>query len=394
MIPVFKPAIDADTIKAAVDALHLGWLGMGSYVREFEEELTKLLELGDDRTAIAVNTGTSALHLALLSAGVGPGDEVITPSLNNIGDLQAVGMCGAEPVFVDIREDDLAIDPKLIPAIIGPRTKAIIALHYMGVPCRIDEIHEVGRAHGIRVVEDAAHAIGTRTRSRRIGSFGDIACFSFDAIKTVTCIDGGAVVLPRQCAGPLYPQRLLGMTQPNERLYSNARAYHFDVHEQGFRYHLANLHAAIGTSQLRALPTFIANRQKCARTYNESFRDLPGLIAPNSDFSDVSLFHYVVRVAGGGRDEFREHLRACGVDTGVHWLPAHWFSKFRTCRGADALPVTDRVGSEIVTLPLWSSMDEDTISTVVDAVRGFKRSGSAVRRGDATRDRDRVASGK
>ena len=141
MIPVFKPAIDADTIKAAVDALHLGWLGMGSYVREFEEGLAKLLELGDDRTVIAVNTGTSALHLALLSAGVGPGDEVITPSLNNIGDLQAIGMCGAEPVFVDVREDDLAIDPELIAAAIGPRTKAIIALHYMGIPCRIDEIH-------------------------------------------------------------------------------------------------------------------------------------------------------------------------------------------------------------------------------------------------------------
>ena len=385
MIPVFKPQIDADTIKAAVDALHLGWLGMGSYVREFEEELAKLLELGEDRTVIAVNTGTSALHLALLSAGVGPGDEVITPSLNNIGDLQAIGMCGAEPVFIDIREDDLAIDPKLIPAAIGPRTKAIIALHYMGVPCRIDEIHEVARAHGLRVIEDAAHATGTRAQSRRIGSFGDIACFSFDAIKTVTCIDGGAVVLPKESAGPLYPQRLLGMTQPNERLYSNARAYHFDVHEQGFRYHLANLHAAIGTTQIRALPTFIANRRKYARMYNEAFRDLPGLVVPNSDFSDVSLFHYVVRVADGGRDEFREHLRTCDVDTGVHWLPGHWFSKFQTCRGANALPVTDRVGSEIVTLPLWSFMDEDTLATVIDAVGGFRSSGSTVKKSQAAR---------
>jgi dTDP-4-amino-4,6-dideoxygalactose transaminase len=175
------------------------------------------------------------------------------------------------------------------------------------------------------------------------------------------------------------------MTQPNERLYSNARAYEFDVPEQGFRYHLANLHAAIGTTQIRALPTFITNRQKYGRAYNESFRDVPGLIVPNSDFTDVSVFHYVVRVTGGGRDEFRQHLRAGGVDTGVHWLPGHWFSKFRTCRGANALPVTDRVGSEIVTLPLWSFMDEDTLATVVDAVRSFKRGSSTVRQGDAAR---------
>jgi dTDP-4-amino-4,6-dideoxygalactose transaminase/RimJ/RimL family protein N-acetyltransferase len=371
MIPVFRPHIDTDTVKAAVDALHLGWLGMGSFVRDFEAELAKVLEVPDDRAVVAVNTCTSALHLALLSLGVGPGDEVITPSLNNIGDFQAIGMCGARPVFADIREEDLALDPTKLASAIGPRTKAIIPLHYMGVPCQIDAIYDVARSHGIGVVEDAAHATGTRVRGRPIGSFGDLVCFSFDAIKTVTCIDGGAVLLPKEKAQELYPRRLLGMTQSNDRLYSNARAYEFDVYEQGFRYHLANLHAAIGLSQLRALPTFIENRRRYGRLYNEALADVPGLVVPQTNFDDVSLFHYVVRVTGGRRNEFREHLRNRGVDTGMHWLPGHWFTWLKNCRGASDLPVTDQVGSEIVTLPLWSSMDERTLETVIGAVRSF-----------------------
>lgn len=372
MIPVFRPHIDAETIKSAVDSLHLGWLGMGSYVGEFETELAKLLRLEEEQEVVAVNTGTSALHLALLSAGVGPGDEAITSSLNNIGDFQAIGMCGAKPVFVDILDDNFAINPTLIQNAIGPRTKAIIALHYMGVPCRIDEVCKIARAHGIPVIEDAAHATGTFLGSRAIGTIGDFGCFSFDAIKTVTCIDGGAVVLPKERAKELYARRLLGMTQSNERLYSNSRAYQFDVVAQGFRYHLANLHAAIGLTQLRDLPTFIANRRKYGRIYNEALRDVDGIITPKSDFDDVSLFHYVVRVMDGRRDEFRQHLKERGVDTGVHWLPGHWFTWLKSCRGADALPVTDRIGGEIVTLPLWSSMDEGSLATIIDAVRDFE----------------------
>lgn len=244
MIPVFKPYIGSDTIKAAVDALDLGWLGMGSYVKEFEERLTTYLELPLQYCLVAVNTCTSALHLALLTAGVGPGDEVITPALNNIGDFQAIGMCGARPVFVDICEDNMGIDPELIEPALGPNVKAIIALHYTGLPCRIDGVLEVARKYRLRVIEDAAHALGTRWQGKMVGSYGDIICFSFDPIKTLTCIDGGAIVVPRaEEAEMLFPARLLGMTQSNEQLYSNNRAYHFDVLGQGFRYHLANLHA-------------------------------------------------------------------------------------------------------------------------------------------------------
>lgn len=372
MIPVFKPHIDAATIKSAVDALELGWLGMGSYVKSFEEQLARFLELPEPRRLVAVNTCTSALHLALRLAEVGPGDEVITPALNNIGDFQAIGMCGARPVFVDLREDDLGIDPELVERAIGPRTKAIIALHYMGIPCRVGEILEIARRRNLRVIEDAAHAIGTRWNGKMVGSYGDLACYSFDAIKTLTCIDGGAVVTrSAEEADRLYPARLLGMTQPNDRLYSNNRAYQYDVTEQGFRYHLANLHASVGLSQLAKLPEFITNRRGYCLEYNRLLGDLPGVIVPRSSFEDTSVFHYVIRVLDGNRAGLAQHLKARGIDTGIHWIPGNRLTWLRDCRGADQIPITDRVGDEILTLPLWSYMTSDVIERVATAIREF-----------------------
>jgi dTDP-4-amino-4,6-dideoxygalactose transaminase len=372
MLPVFKPYIDDETQRAAREALDLGWLGMGSYVQSFEEELSRFLELSPGRRVVAVNTGTSALHLALLAAGVGHADEVITPALNNIGDFQAIGLCGARPVFADIREEDLGIDVDSAERLLGPRVKAVIALHYMGIPCDVERVYRFASTHGLRVIEDAAHAVGTRHAGKPIGSRGDLTCFSFDPIKTLTCIDGGAVVTstPEE-AEKIYPARLLGMTQSNERLYSNNRAYSFDVVGQGFRYHLANLHAAIGLSQLRRLPDFISNRRRYARAYNEALADVDGVVTPRSDFEDVSVFHYVIRVLDGKREDLRQHLSDWGIDTGIHWIPGHWLSWLKDCRGADRVPVADRIGSEIVTLPFWSFMGDDDLARVVGGIRSF-----------------------
>lgn len=372
MIPVFKPYIGSDTIKASVDALDLGWLGMGSYVKEFEEKLSQYLDLPEHYRLVAVNTCTSAIHLSLLAAGVRPGDEVITPALNNIGDLQAISMCGARPVFVDICEDDLGINPELITPLLGPKVKAIIPLHYTGLPCRIDKILEIAHYNNIRTIEDAAHAIGTKVRGKMVGAYGDITCFSFDAIKTLTCIDGGAIVVPSaEEAEKLYPARLLGMTQSNERLYSNNRAYSFDVLDQGFRYHMANLHANIGLSQLKKLPLFILNRRKYCRQYNQILSDIPGIITPQTNFNDLSIFNYVIRVLNGQRNALAEYLSNNGIDTGIHWVPGNRFSWFKDCRGANNIPVTDKIGDEIMTLPLWSFMEDEVLEKITRTIINF-----------------------
>jgi len=372
MIPVFKPHIGPAEFEAAQSALEMGWLGMGSYVKEFEDALALALELPDERRVVAVNTCTSALHLALELAGVGPGDEVITPALNNIGDFQAIAMSGAKPVFADIEETTLGIDPDSLLAMITPKVKAVIALHYMGVPCEITRVREIAKNHSLRVIEDAAHAIGTKHQGSTIGSTGDLTCFSFDPIKTITCIDGGAVVTQNsEEAGRLYPSRLLGMTQKNSSLYSNTRALRYDVLQKGYRYHLANLHAAIGLQQLRMLPQFIERRQRYCRLYNRLFDDISEIVVPQTDFSHVSPFNYVIRVLDGKRSDLQASLQNEGIDTGIHWVPGNRFTWLKDCRGARRIPLTDRIGNEILTLPLWSFMEDAIVELIANTVRTF-----------------------
>jgi len=381
MLPVFKAQIDDDTIAAAAAVLGSGWLGMGGVVESFEHELARFLELPDERKVVAVNTGTSALHLALLAAGVRAGDEVITPAFNNLGDFQAIAACGADPVFCDVHDDDLTLDLDSCWSLLGPRVKAILPLHYMGFACDA-AVYDFARANGLRVVEDACHAIGSRwpvnagMARRRIGAVGDLQCFSFDPIKTITCIDGGAVTCGEDEVETIRRARLLGVAQPPERRYVEvgrslaAADGRYDVHGPGFRYHLANVHAAIGLSQLEHLPAWIDARRSYATYYNDAFAELP-LRTPPGSLDGVSLFGYAVRVPGARREQLRAHLRERGVDSGVHWRPGHWLSWFSGCRGADRLPVSDWVGDEITTLPLWSLMSEDDCDQVVDAVGSF-----------------------
>jgi len=362
-IPVFKPYLGADTSKAALDALDLGWLGMGSYVRDFEERLATVLECRD-RRVVAVNTGTSALHLAMLVAGVGPGDEVITPSFNNIGDFQAILAVGAQPVFCDIEEGSLGIDVEKAERLVSPRTKAVIGMDYAGVPCELEALEAMGRRHGLTVIHDAAHSLGTRLNGRSMADFGDITVFSFDPVKIVTCIDGGALVVrSADQVEALHRYRLLGMDQSATRMYTNNRAWTYDVAVQGYRYHLANLHASIGLSQLDRLPEFIDTRRDACRAYAELLRGVDGLTLPDTDFTDVAPFIYYVRVTGGRRDALIAAMLERGVDTGIHWIPGHYFSLLKGARRGD-LPVTERVGSEILTLPLHSFMPLATVSRV------------------------------
>ncbi len=371
-IPVFKPHIGVDTVNAAVDALDLGWLGMGSYVKEFEEGLAAYLQL-KDKSVVAVNTGTSALHLAMLLVGVRQGDEVITPSLNNIGDFQAIKAAGGEPVFCDIHEDTLGIDVEKAEALIGPKTKAIIAMDYAGVPCRLDDVHDMARRHGLRVIHDAAHSLGSRYKGRLVGSFSDIAVFSFDPVKTMTCIDGGALVVEsREDVERLHRYRLLGMDQSSSRLYSNNRAWTYDVATPGFRYHLANLHASIGLSQLKRLDEFIASRRRAWQRYTELLAGADGIVVPQVDVQDVAPFIYCVRVQGGRRHHLIESLQERGIDTGIHWIPAHNFTFLNGCRRGD-LSVTDRIGEEILTLPLHSYMETHVVERIARAVSAVLR---------------------
>lgn len=376
-IPVFKPLIDQEEIAASREALELGWLGMGSYVGQFEEAL-KTFFGASDRYVTAVSTGHAAIHLGLLAMGIGPGDEVITPSFNNAADFQAILATGAEPVFCDIDNDTLCIDLNKAAELVSPRTKAVIVMDYDCVLCDHDKVAEFAHAHGLRVLHDAAHAFGSKYKGRMVGSFSDVSVFSFDPVKTITCIDGGAVVVrTEEELRQLHEMRLIGMSQPAQVMYTNARAWTYDMRTIGFRYHMANLHAAIGLAQLAKIEKIAESRRAACRYYNENLSGIPEVIVPKTDFVDITPFLYYVRVPGAKREALRSFLSERGIDTGIHWQPGHWFTLLKNCRRGD-LRVTDQVGKETLSLPLHSMMAAESLDRVVCGVRDFfAREGAA-----------------
>ena len=371
-IAVFEPYLGHDTLGAVAQAFHERWLGMGASTKEFEDRLAEFLDL-QGRQVVATNTGTSALHLALLSAGASPGVEVIVASFNFVADHQAITATGATPAFCDIEDETLGLDPERVRELVNERTAIVLPLHFSGIPSRIDEIYDLAREHRLRVVEDATHAIGSSVGDRKIGSFGDITCFSFDPVKVITSIDGGALVLPEaEDIAAVQQGRLLGIDRDTVERYKNRRAWEYDVVRPGYRYHLSNVLARVGLSQLARIDEFVANRRAYCRQYQERLAAVEGIRIPSTSYDEVSPFIYWIRVADGRRAALMEHLRDRGVATGIHFMPAHSYSLYRDCPRGE-LEVTERVSSEIVTLPLHSFMHKADIEYICEAIVGFFR---------------------
>jgi len=369
-IPVFKPLLGKDTVEHISKILDIGWLGMGSNTKEFEDKLSDYFEL-NDRYVIATNTATSALHLALRAMNIGENDEVITPSFNCVADQQAIRMAGAEPVMCDILEGNLDIDCEKAEELITEKTKAIVPLHYAGIPCNLEKVYALANKYNLRVIEDCCHAIGTTINGKKLGSFGDTAFFSFDAVKTITSIDGGCIIVKtKEEFEKIRHMRLLGMSKDTIERYKNKRAWDYDVVTEGYRYHLNNVMAGVGISQLKKINEIISSRQNVCREYNKSFGNIFGLIIPHTDFRDISPFIYVVRVLDGKRDQLVDHLKSLSIDTGIHWKPVHRFSYFSNSKCSD-LSVTNQVADEIITIPLHSNMKSEFIKRVIKGVISF-----------------------
>lgn len=369
-IPVFKPLIQSEEINAAVESLKNGWLGMGSSVGQFEDALKSYLGC-EDRYVVAVSTGHAALHLSMMLIGLKPGDEVITPSFNNIADFQAILAVGAKPVFCDINEETLCIDVEQAEKLINPNTKAIVAMDYDCFLADHDAIRELAARHSLRVIHDAAHSFGSFYKGKKVGTFSDICMFSFDPVKTITCIDGGVLVVKtREEVELLHRMRLIGMGQPASMMYGNQRAWTYDVDCLGFRYHMANLHAAVGLSQLAKISEITESRQNSCSLYNEMLSEVEGVMVPNSDFKEVTPFLYYIRVHPDKRQALRDYLKESGIDTGIHWQPGHWFSLLSEMPKGD-LSVTDKIAKEILSLPLHSFMPTEDIIFICSSIRVF-----------------------
>ena len=367
MIPVQRPYLGQEELEAVRRVFDTRWLGMGAFTKEFEDKLREFLGV---KHAIAVNTGTSALHISLDSIGVQPGDEVIVPSLTFVASVQAIIAVGGRPVFCDVLSDTLNLSLQDAIDRVTDRTKAIMPVHYGGLACEMDDLLSFAHKRKIWVVEDAAHAFGSTYKGRKIGTLGDITCFSFDPIKNITCGEGGAVVTDNDdIARCVIQKRILGIDNDTWSRYRNERNWFYEVTTPGYRYHLSNINAAIGLEQLKRMETFKARKREIVRRYNEAFKDVDGLALIDYKLEETFPFFYIVRVLNEKRDTFIEYLKERGIGTGVHYIPNHIHPVFAQYRVP--LPVTEQLSEEILTLPLYYDMTEEDVDLVIKSVTRF-----------------------
>ncbi len=369
MIPVFRPSFDEDEWRALREPLENGWVTIGPKVKEFEQ---RFAEYVGAHHAVALNSGTAAIHEALRGFDVS-GGEVITTSLTFVSTNHCILYENATPVFADIEEDTFNINPDEIERLITPRTKAIMVVHYGGHACDMDRILQVARPRGIRVIEDAAHACGTEYKGRKVGAISDAACFSFHAVKNMTTGDGGMVTFDEDALDErLRHLRWMGLTGDTWARSSGAAgasySWYYEAEEIGFKYYMNDIAAAIGLVQLSKLDRMNARRRELTRYYNELFTGVDWVRRPvEHSYTHSSNHNYVVRVPN--RDDLIVYLRERGVSASVHYVPNHFYEMYRQFP-AD-LPVTERVWKEMVTLPLFPDMTESQVEQVVGAVRDF-----------------------
>ncbi|MGI9591752.1 MAG: DegT/DnrJ/EryC1/StrS family aminotransferase [Myxococcota bacterium] len=355
-IQLQRPYLGEAELAAVREVFESGYLGMGPVAARFERRVAGLLGASH---VVAVNTGTSALHLALEALELPEGSEVIVPSLTYVATIQAILAARLVPVFCEAREQDLNLDVDDATARITPRTGAILPVHYAGVPCAMDRLMALAAERGLRIVEDAAHAFGSSSKGQPVGRLGDVTCFSFDPIKNVTCGEGGAVVTEDQAVAERVRRlRVLGIDPATRQ-----------VGGPGWRCHLPDVNAAIGLAQLDRMSEHAARKREIAARYDAALAGLPGIALLEHDLSETFPFFYVIRVLDGRRQELVAHLSERGIGSGVHYPANHLQPVFE--RSDLRLPRTERLCEEILTIPLYVGLSDAELARVIEALRDF-----------------------
>ena len=358
MLGFQPPAVGEEEIAAVAETLRSGWLTTGPRAAELERRMAEYLEA---EHVLALASGTAAIHLALVAIGVGPGDEVITTSITWPATANVIVHTGATPVFVDVREEDLNIDPAGVTEALTERTKAILPVDLAGQPCDLEPLLAVG----LPVVEDAAHAAESRYRGRKIGSISDATCFSLYATKNITSGEGGLIATNRDDVAEAV-QDLRLMRRGDGSLY--------DIAVPGYKANLSDVLASIALVQLDKIEGHAAIRRRQFALYDEAVAELDGVTPLARDERDTHAYHlYVVRIdaerAGAPRDEYQRALREENVATSIHFLPVHQLSYYRERFPQQApLPVTERAGSEVLSLPLSPAHSDEDIADAIDAL--------------------------
>jgi perosamine synthetase len=387
-IPVFRPGFGAEELEALADVFKSGWIGPGPRAARFEE---RFAEFVGARYAVSVTSCTAALHLTLLSLGLGPGDEVLVPSLTFASTAHAAVYCGCDVTFVDVDLQTRGMDPADLAAKISSRSRAVIPVHYGGHPCRMDEIWEIASRHGLLVVEDAAHACGARYRGQRIGGLEPTVatCFSFNALKNLSTGDGGMITTNSdELAETARRLRWMGINKntfertttpeldgaPDSAEENPVPKYewYYEINELGFKYIMNDVSAALGLVQLDKLPQAAKVRRKMADRYSSRLASLDWLELPVEREEVRSAWHlYAIRTES--QEPLRKYLQSAGIATSVHYFPLH-LQPFYRQRKRVSLPVTERLARELVTLPFHPNLRMDEIDQTIAKIHDFRQS--------------------
>jgi dTDP-4-amino-4,6-dideoxygalactose transaminase len=362
---------DETELAGILDAIDSEWITAGPRTQAFEKAFAELTGATD---AVAVTNGTAALFLALKALDIGPGDEVLVPSLTFVATAAAVVQCGARPVFVDICSlENPTIDRQDAERKITPRTKAILPVHYAGIPANMDELALLARARNLVLVEDAAHAPGASFAGRSCGTWGSAGCFSFFGNKNITTAEGGMVTTcDPEVAKRLRLLRSHGMTVTSwDR--DKGRPAHYDVLEIGYNFRFDDIRAALGLAQLAKLETLNQRRAEIVQRYNDGFlKSGLNVILPFASIPEIKQPSYhiypVVFPTMAERDEVGDRLKEDGIQTSLHYSPIHWFTAFRKIAPGLSLPITESFASRELTLPLYPSLSDAQVDTVVSSV--------------------------
>lgn len=375
-LPFAKPDIDEREIAAVTEVIASGWLTTGPKTREFE---ARFAERVGAKHAIAVNSATAAMHLALEAAGLQAGDEVITTTMTFAATAEVVRYFNAKPVLVDIDPATLNMDVGQVEAAVTPRTRAIIPVHVGGQAADLDAIHAIAAHHGLTVIEDAAHALPTHYKGRLIGGLSDFTCFSFYATKTLATGEGGMITTNNdEWADRCRIMSLHGISKDAWKRYTSEGSWYYEIIAPGFKYNLTDVASALGLVQLGKLDQMNARRQIIAQQYDAAFGPHPALEPPGLSADSTHPYHlYILRLNLDAlridRNTFIEHLRAANIGVSVHWIPLHMHPYYRDTYGyrSEDYPVACREFQRIISLPIYSAMTDSDVADVIAAVTGI-----------------------
>lgn len=380
-IPFHVPTLDESDVAGVVEVLRGGWVTTGPRCRRFEEEFAGYL--GGGVHAVAVNSGTAALHLAVEALGVQPGDKVITSPFSFTASAEVLRYVGADPLFIDIDPQTFNLDPagvrevyESLPEEERSKVRAVLPVHYGGLACAMDDFEALAREHGLALVDDAAHALPARRRGRGIGTFGDVTAFSFYATKTLCTGEGGmAVTADQDLAARMRTMRLHGINRDVFDRYTDANAsWYYEVVAPGFKYNMTDITASLGLSQLPRVDAFRERRAEIAARYTAELASVDGVVTPpDAPHGDLHAWHlYALRVDEGRavRDALIQELRANGIGTSVHFIPLHLQPYYRDRYGLrpEAFPEALRIFEQEVSLPIYPSLTDAQVDRVIESI--------------------------